>query len=97
MAEGGLPSMAPPIGKPIPVEEDEPEVDPAGRINKREAAHHCHLISDTLQDFSRWIRDGEIQDVLKQLIEEVQTVIKYHTKIDTQLHLYSIKRPVRRK
>ena len=76
MAEGNLPSTAPPIGKPIPVEEDEPEVDPAGVINKREAAHHCQLISDALQDFTQRIRDGGIQDVLKQLIEEVQMVIK---------------------
>ena len=45
MAEGSLPSMAPPIGEPIPVEEDEPEVDPVGVINKREAVHHHHLIS----------------------------------------------------
>ena len=45
--------------------------------------------------------DGEIQDILKQLIEEVQTVIKWvlpaiaeadvitSTKINPWLHLYS--------
>ena len=76
MAEGGLPPTAPPVEKPIPVEEDKPEVDLVGVINKREAAHHHHLISNALQDFARWIRDGKIQDVLKQLIEEVQAVIK---------------------
>ena len=65
MAEGSLPSMAPPIDEPIPVEEDEPEVDLVGIINKSEAAHHHHLISDALQDFARQIRDGKIQDILK--------------------------------
>ena len=54
MAEGGLPSTAPPVGEQIPVE-DEPEVDPTGIINKREAAHHHQLISDALQDFARRI------------------------------------------
>ena len=76
MAEGSLPSTAPPIGKQIPVEEDEPEMDPIGIINKREAAHHHQLISDALQYFAQRIEDGEIQDVLKQLIEEVQMVMK---------------------
>ena len=76
MAEGGLPTTAPPMGKRIPIEEDKPEVDPAGVINKREAMHHCQLISDAVQDFARWIKEGEIWDVLKQLVEEVQMVIK---------------------
>ena len=76
MVEGGLPSTAPPVDEPIPVEEDKPEVDLVDVINKREAVHHCHLISDALQDFARWIRDGKIQDILKQQVEEVQTVIK---------------------
>ena len=52
MAEGGLPSTAPPTGKKTPVEEDEPEVDPVGVINKREAMHHHQLISDAVQDFA---------------------------------------------
>ena len=53
MAEGGLPTTAPPpMGKRTQVEEDEPEVDPTGVINKREAAHHCLLISDAVQDFA---------------------------------------------
>ena len=30
MAEGGLPSTAPPTGERTPVEDDEPEVDPVG-------------------------------------------------------------------
>ena len=76
MAEGGLPATAPPIGEPIPVEDDEPEVNPTGVINKREATHHHQLISNALQDFACRISDGEIKDVLEQLIEEVQMVIK---------------------
>ena len=76
MAEGGLPSTAMPMGKQTPVEEDEPELDPIGVINKREAMHHCQLISDAVQDFAQRIKDGEIRDILKQLIEEVQMVIK---------------------
>ena len=58
------------------MEEDELEVDPAGVINKREAVHHCQLISDVVQDFTRQIKEGEILDVLKQLVEEVQVIIK---------------------
>ena len=77
MAEGSLPSIAPSLGKQAPVDEDEPEVDPAGVINKREAAYHHQLITDAVQDFTWRIKDGEIQDVLKQLIEEVQMVIKW--------------------
>ena len=77
MAEGGLPTAAPPMGQRNPVEEDEPEVDPIGVINKREATHHRQLISDAVHDFKWQIKEGEIQDVLKQLIEEVQVIIKW--------------------
>ena len=52
MAEGGLPTTAPPTDKRTPIEENEPEVDPAGVINKREAMLHCQLILDTVQDFA---------------------------------------------
>ena len=62
--------------EPITMEEEEPEVEPVGVINKREAANHHCLISNALQDFARWIRDSEVWDVMKQLIEEVQVVIK---------------------
>ena len=52
MTEGGLPTTAPPTGEITPVEEDEPEVEPTGVINKREAVHQHQLILDVVQDFT---------------------------------------------
>ena len=70
LAEGGLPNSSKP--------KDIPEEEPVGHIgvaNRHQAAEHQQLMVDALQNFHRCIKDGEVKDVLKQLLEEMKEII----------------------
>ena len=55
--------------------EDEP-LGPTGVINPKQVAHHQQLIKEALQDFQRRVKNGEIKDVLLQLIQEIMEILK---------------------
>ena len=68
MAEGGKPTEA----KELHTGES---LCPTGIVNPHQAAHHQQLIKDTLEDFQCRVDEGHIKDILKQLIEEMKSII----------------------
>ena len=70
MAKGGIPNPSRP--KDVPEEE---LVGHIGMANPCQVAEHQQLMMDTLQDFHQHIKDGEVKDVLKQLLEEMKEII----------------------
>ena len=76
MAEGG------PSGSgeaPIIIDNDDIDinldVELAGVVNKHEAQHHKCLVQDALCEFKRHIESSIIKDVMKQLVQELKSII----------------------
>ena len=66
--------------KPIIIDDDEElplqaEEEPSGVTNKCQAVHHRRLITDTLKEFKRQCKGGEVKDMLRQLLEDMKEVI----------------------
>ena len=66
-------------GTPEPIEmKKAPEEETLGSmaiVNPCQAAHHQQLMKDAIQDFQHRIEGGDIKDILKQLIEEMKSII----------------------
>ena len=64
-------------GAPIEMKEapaEEP-LGPRGIVNPHQATHHQQLIKDAIQDFQHCIEGGDVKYILKQLVEEMKSII----------------------
>ena len=90
MAEGGIPPLLA-EGSELPTtgeEKEEIEVEPAGVIYKQEVAKHRQLIGEALNNFQKRIKEGEVKDEMKQLVEDLQAIIKNFHPAITETNIY---------